>query len=267
MSPLTASTTVNGTLALTSGDLITGANTVTQPATTPISSTGTGDVVGTVIRSGTFVSGTAYTFGNPSNQIARTGGTSPTSISVKLVKSVPAAKANAVTRTYTVTPTGGSGYTATVRLHYLDAELNGNLESALELWHLSGTWTSQGQDSRDATANWVEKTGVALATLSGDWTIAGLRRHDTADPDHHQPDLVCHPVGHEFQRDLHRDRHRLGHQRRVALAAAPARRSRDRRLVPDDRLRERWRGGHPGHLTDQFDRPARWLLLPVGPDR
>ena len=168
---LGVSTTVNGTLALTSGDLTTGVTNVTQPTTAP-ASTGTGDVVGTVIRTGAFADGTAYTFGNPNNRLARTSGTSPTAVSLKLVKSVPALKANAVTRTYTVTPTGGSGYTATVRLHYLDTELNGNSEAFLELWHLSGTWSSQSQDSRDATANWVEKTGVALATLSGDWTLA-----------------------------------------------------------------------------------------------
>jgi REP element-mobilizing transposase RayT len=34
-------------------------------------------------------------------------------------------KKNVVRRTYTITPTGGSGYAATLRLHYLDSELNG----------------------------------------------------------------------------------------------------------------------------------------------
>ena len=122
-----------------------------------MASTGTFDVVGTISRANSFASGTAYTFGNPNNLLARTGGTSPTAISVKLVKSAPAAKTGAVTRTYTITPTGTTGYTALVQLHYLDTELNGNTESNLDLWRLSGTWSSQGQSGRDTTNNWVRR--------------------------------------------------------------------------------------------------------------
>lgn len=137
---LSGATSVNGTLALTGADVTTGAFALTQPTTAP-ASTGSGDVVGTVIRSGALGNGTTYTFGNPSNQITANGGTGgtprPTSVSVKLVKSAPSGKTGAVTRTYTVTPTGGTGYTTTLRLHYLD-ELNGNAETTLELWHLSG---------------------------------------------------------------------------------------------------------------------------------
>ena len=130
-------------------------------------------MVGTVIRNGTLASGTAYTFGNPNNLITATGGASrPTSVSVTLVKTAPTLKSNAITRTYTITPSGGSGYTATVQLRYLDAELNGNTEASLELWHLSGgIWSSQGQSSRDATNNWVQQTAITAATLTGDWAL------------------------------------------------------------------------------------------------
>ena len=169
---LTASTVVTGTLGLTTGDLTTpGAFTVSQPTSAP-ASTGTGDVVGTVIRTGAFTGGTAYTFGNPFNQISVSGGVLPTPISVKLVKSAPAAKANAVTRTYTITPTGGSAYSATVQLHYLDTEINGNTEANLVLWHLNGSWSSAGVNSLDNSNNWVQQTGIAAgATLTGDWAI------------------------------------------------------------------------------------------------
>ena len=163
---------VTGTLGLTTGDLTTpGAFTVSQPTSAP-ASTGTGDVVGTVIRTGAFTGGTAYTFGNPFNQISVSGGVLPTPISVRLVKTAPAAKANAVTRTYTITPTGGSAYSATVQLRYLDTEINGNTEANLVLWHLNGSWSSAGVNSLDNSNNWVQQTGIAAgATLTGDWAI------------------------------------------------------------------------------------------------
>ncbi len=121
--------------------------------------------------------GTAYTFGNPNVQITYTAATAPNPTAVRLVKSAPGGKTGAVTRTYTITPTGGSGFTATVRLHYLDSELNSNTEGALDLWHLDSgtTWTYKGQTSRDGTNNWVELTGVgasATTGLLGDWTLA-----------------------------------------------------------------------------------------------
>src|SRR4029077_6178061 len=99
-----------------------------QPTSAP-ASTGTGDVVGTVSRTGVAVTGTAYTFGNPNVSIKCAAGSPlPNPITVKLVKSAPAGKANAINRTYTITPTGGTGVVATLRLHYLDSELNGNTE-------------------------------------------------------------------------------------------------------------------------------------------
>ncbi len=151
-----------------------GTNTLSQPTTALApGSTGTGDVIGNLSRTGTFGSTTVYAFGNPNNQLALANGTRPTPVVVRLVKAVPAAKSDAVARTYTITPTGGTGYTATVRLHYLDSELNGNAEGGLELWHLSsGVWSSQGKTSNDTTANYVEKTGVLAGTLAGDWALA-----------------------------------------------------------------------------------------------
>ena len=60
---------------------------------------------------------------------------------------------NAVKRTYTVTQNGASGFTATLRLHYRDAELNGNTDSLLDLWRFHGTaWNrvvkTQARDER-----------------------------------------------------------------------------------------------------------------------
>jgi hypothetical protein len=169
--------TVGGTLALTSGDIITGSNTVTQNGT----SSGTGDVVGNVKRTG-FTNGPAVTnaktFGNPNVQVSFQAGTPATDVTVNLVKSVPTGTmsyANAVQRTYTVTQNGASGFTATLRLHYRDAELNGNTESLLDLWRFNGTaWnrvvkTNANINPLDASNKWIESSAV---TQFSPWTLA-----------------------------------------------------------------------------------------------
>lgn len=168
---LTSNVQVNGTLALTSGNLITGANTVSQPGSA--TSTGTGDVVGNVNRFG-LATNVVYTFGNPDNRITIDQGTAPNDITVNLLKATPTDFANAVRRTYTITPNGGAVLLATLRLHYLDAELNGNTEGpTLYLWRKdtnTSTWINELQTSNDITNNWVEKSGV---TQFSPWTLAG----------------------------------------------------------------------------------------------
>ena len=174
---LTGSVTVGGALALTSGDLATGANNVTEGASATTS--GTTDVVGNFIR--TTPGTAALTYGNPNNVIQATA-TAPTSITVNLAKSAPSGDSGAVKRTYTITPSGGSGYTASLQLHYLDSELNSNTESSLSLWRsatVSGTFTDQGESSRDTTNNWAKQTGVTAANLSGVWTLANTTADST----------------------------------------------------------------------------------------
>src|SRR5205085_4356532 len=119
------------------------------------SSAGSGDVIGTVRR--TDLGASAKPFGNPFNTIAIDSGTAPTQMDFNLVKSAPGAFATAVTRTYALTPTGGSGISATLALHYLDSELNGNIEANLGLWRGTnplppGTpFTSLGRTSQDTS--------------------------------------------------------------------------------------------------------------------
>lgn len=182
---LTGDSTVNGTLALTSGDLDTGAFTLTQPNAT--ASTGTGDVVGNVKRTGTPLVATALTYGNPNNVITL-GANTLTSLDVRLTRTAPTDASTgiansgfpgAVQRTYVITPAGGTFTTATLRLHYLDTELNSNTEGILRLWKLITTPTTgwQQQDPSgavttfDSAANWVQKTGV---TGFSPWTIASV---------------------------------------------------------------------------------------------
>jgi hypothetical protein len=176
---ITVDETVTGVLTL-SGDL-----TVTDPAKlimpASASSTGTGDVIGNLQRTGLMSGACAnapcpntLSFGNPDNQITITDGTAPNSILVNLTKSAPATYAAAVQRNYTITQSGGSGFTATLRLHYLDAELNGNTpESNLNLRRFNGvSWSAvPGPRPVDTANNWVESNAV---TDFSQWTFAAL---------------------------------------------------------------------------------------------
>src|SRR5262249_34211588 len=111
-------------------------------------------------------------FGNPNNQITITAGTPPTDITVNLVKSAPAIFPSAVQRTYTITPNGGSGITATLRLPYLHGELAGNNPQGSP--HLP---QDHGQDLDvyppttpvDTTGNWVENNAVQSFST---WTFS-----------------------------------------------------------------------------------------------
>jgi Domain of unknown function (DUF4214) len=157
---MTNDNTVAGVLALGSSD-ITVANTKTLSQTSATASTGTSDVIGSVKRTNTSTLATAYTFGNPNNRITTTAGTAPTDITVNLVKAAPAGFLTAVQRTYTITPTGGVGFTATLRLHYLDGDLNGNTEASLILRRFNGLgWAPYSATASDTTNNWVENNVV-----------------------------------------------------------------------------------------------------------
>ena len=151
---------VNAVLTLTN-DLTTGANILTMPNTG--TSAGTADVIGNVRRTGFTGGGPALSFGNPFNSIGFIAqGTVPTDILVNLVKAAPGGfPGSAIQRTYTITPTGGAGFSATLRLHYLDAELNGNVETTLGLFRNTPPWVRLGRTGAvDTVNNWAELSGV-----------------------------------------------------------------------------------------------------------
>jgi hypothetical protein len=160
----------NGDNLFIGGRLNTGAFTLSLPCN--VIWGGTGDIIGTIRRTNLAACpGAAIAYGNPFTTIQFTSGTPPTDITVTVGLTAPAGFPNAATRTYFITPTGGSGYTATLRLHYLDSELNGNLESSLQLWRNNGSnWTLQGVTSRNTSDNWVEYTNV---TQFSPWAISG----------------------------------------------------------------------------------------------
>lgn len=161
--------TLQDALTLSAGDINTGSFVLTHNG----ASSGTSDVVGNVRR--TDLGTTTRQFGNPNNQISFTTGTAPTEITVNLVKSKPTGAnfgfPNAVERTYTITPTGGSSFTSTLRLHYNDSELNGNNEALLDFWRFDGAnWNRVQKTLADpVTNNWIESSAV---TKFSPWTMS-----------------------------------------------------------------------------------------------
>ena len=83
-----------------------------------------------------------------------------------------------IARYYSIVPT--SAQTSTVRLYYLDTELNGKIENQLKFFRSAdngGSWFDQSFTSRNVASNWVEKTGVTAfdrLTLSSDVAFTGI---------------------------------------------------------------------------------------------
>jgi uncharacterized repeat protein (TIGR01451 family) len=97
-------------------------------------------------------------------------------ITVTVTLSSPGAtlSMDTIRRYYTISQSGGSGFSSTLRLHYEDAEISApNAESTLKLWRRSGTspdvWTRQGATSASTVDNWVESSGV---TAFGAWSLS-----------------------------------------------------------------------------------------------
>jgi hypothetical protein len=155
----------NGVLTLTTDLTVAPGSVLTENGT----SLGSGDLIGDVMR--TDLTSTGKSFGNPNNQIAINSGTI-TSATMNLDKGeTPTDFPQSVLRNYTITPGAGALTQATVRLHYLDTELNSNIEDAtLHLWRNSGGWVDVGQSSAEFTDNWVEYNNV---TGFSPWTISG----------------------------------------------------------------------------------------------
>jgi hypothetical protein len=79
-------------------------------------------------------------------------------------------------RDYIITPTTDAGLNATFRFTYFDAELNGDDENILDMLQSPDgtTWNDVGFTTRDATNNYVEKTGIdsfSTWTLTPPFTI------------------------------------------------------------------------------------------------
>jgi hypothetical protein len=159
------------TLNVTGGTLLTGSYTMNVTSTR----TGNGIILGIIEHMHTFTTGVAYEFEGPNNTITFSSVTaSPSSIvdTVTLGKISTFPHNASINRLYGLGINGGT-YSATLRLHYLDNELNGNNASTLTLWHYNGTWSSIGETANDTSNDWVEDNSIDNTTLPGEWTLAG----------------------------------------------------------------------------------------------
>jgi len=141
---------------------------------------GAGDVTGIVKRT-SFIANTVYSFGNPFTTVTFPNtGTLPTEWSFKIeIGTAPTWKPEAIQRTYDIVRTGGSGSIPTVKLHYLDAELNSNPEEDLVFFGYVVTppsVTEYGKVNADINDNWVSLSGsIEFAPESfseREWTLS-----------------------------------------------------------------------------------------------
>ena len=155
------------TIIMTQGGVSTGTNTLNITTTR----TGTGIILGWIQRTHAFTTGVAYEFESPNNSVTFTAASGLTSILVKVTTGAIGdfPFGGSLNRLYDITIPAGT-YTATLRLHYEDVELNGNTESSINLWKYSGSWLTAGKSNNSTTNNWVEQTG--LTSIATRWTFS-----------------------------------------------------------------------------------------------
>jgi Concanavalin A-like lectin/glucanases superfamily len=155
------------TLNMTQGTMLTGTNTVTITDTR----TGNGIILGNIQRTHAFTTGIAYAFEGPDNSINFSSVSGVTSITVSVVKGSISdfPFGGSISRVYTISVPAGT-YTGTLRLHYEDAELNGNTESSMALWNYNNPWAAIGKTANNTISNYVEQSG--LTNISNRWTCS-----------------------------------------------------------------------------------------------
>ncbi len=136
--------------------------------------TGNGIILGNIRRLHAFTTGIAYAFESPDNTIlfSSVSGVNSITVNVSATNIPDFPYGAAVNRLYDITVPAGT-YAATLRLHYNDAELNGNSESSMLLWNYNGSsWVNIGKTANSTSANYVEQSG--LTSMTNRWSFSGL---------------------------------------------------------------------------------------------
>jgi hypothetical protein len=133
--------------------------------------TGIGDVTGTIRRQHTFIGNVPYSFGNQYTTLSFINtGTKPGWISCKVSLGIdPDWRSTAVKRVYSFAKDAGDDR-VNIRLHYLDSELDPTEtdESKLVLWDHHNLPTPNfksephGKSNNDEVNNWVEISGMSI---------------------------------------------------------------------------------------------------------
>jgi hypothetical protein len=99
-----------------------------------------------------------------------------------------------ISRYYSITP--ASIQPGTIRLYYLDTELNSKSENQLTIFRSADngiSWSNQSFSSRDAALNWVEKTGVTSfdrLTLTSDVAFSEITAESSEESAQHEKMLT-----------------------------------------------------------------------------
>lgn len=127
---------------------------------------GLGDTTGINTRT-TFTPGVSYTLGSPFMKVYfNNTGTLPSQLSLKLsIGTTPSWRAGAINREIEVIQTGAVATSGVVSFHYLDSELNGNIEENMVLWVKIGN-IEYGSSAFNAVDNWNSLSNVNLAFFS-----------------------------------------------------------------------------------------------------
>lgn len=166
---------IKGTLSMSTYTLNMGA------ASTTI---GQGDVTG-IIKRTTILPNINYTMGNEFSSITfPNNGTLPSQLSMKVsIGTIPSWRPGAIQRTYDFIQTGGSSTKAVITAHYLDDELNGNIENKLVdfSYRFAGTvLTEHGKSNFNTTENWVALSNVNVAFFSSTFGNVELSLDESA---------------------------------------------------------------------------------------
>jgi hypothetical protein len=135
------------------------------------------EIVGNVRRTG-WANGTAIAFNQSNMHVTTNGGTQPTDVTVTMIplseSGDPTDNEREVKRKFQFAQTGGTGFTADVRMPYLAGELNTNTEANLVPWgRFTGVWNGRLTPvTRDAANDWVSTTGIPQADLINEWKLA-----------------------------------------------------------------------------------------------
>lgn len=153
---------------MTTGSVSTGINTLTITSTR----NGNGIILGTITRTHAFSILTDYAFEGPNNTINFTAVLGVTSITVNVttgsISDFP--NGSSINRVYNITVPAGT-YVAKLRLHYEDAELNGNDENTMQLMRYNGTsWNISGKTGNSTVTNYVEQS--LLTNITNRWTCS-----------------------------------------------------------------------------------------------
>lgn len=138
------------------------------------------EIIGKVKRTG-WVSNSSVVFNQPNMRVNTTGGTAPSEMTVTMIPQSaggdPSQNEREVKRNFAFSQTGGTGFTASVRFAYSDAELNTNTEEGLVPWQLvSSEWNGELTPvTRDASSNYVEYAGITAAELTNEWKLADAK--------------------------------------------------------------------------------------------